>query len=277
MTRVVGRDGTPLGTRPHGPGMDELVEKRVFDDRVGDETLFVAADAGVVSVAVSGDRVGGFSLLEPCAPADLAAGGGRVAVATDSDVLVGDADGVAAASFGRAVAVGFDGGRPVAADPDGRLGRLTGEEWTDLGRTASAVRAIDAPLIAAADGVYRLPGLDFAGLDDVRDVAAAGPLAATGGGLYALGNGWMAAIDGAFEVAAADGTRAHAASASALFERADDGWRAADLPVDEPVADVAYGRAAYAVTAEGTVLADDGEGWRATTLGVDGVVGCAVV
>lgn len=258
--------------------MDDIAEKRVFADRAGGEELLVAAGAGVVSASVSRGRVGRFGVVHRCSPTAIAAAGGLVAVATDEDVLLRgpDADRFEGAGFGPAVAVGVADGTPVAAAPDGRVAQLREGGWADLGRVAGAVRAIDGPLLAAADGVYRLPGLATVGLDDVRDVAAAGPLAATAGGLYVLGNGWLLEREGDVRVVAADGDRAHAATADALLARGADGWDEVEHPADGPVVAVAHGTVPYAVTADGTVLAPAEGGWRAAPLGADGVVGCAV-
>lgn len=282
--------------------MGDIEEKRVYGDRAGKAELLVAAAIGVLEVEVSGARVGRFGIAHRCDPVDVAAGGGRVALATDEDVLVREPgnDGFEATGFGPAVAVGFDGGVPVAAAPDGRVARLAiddegaagdrsddGHEaprgWADLGLLDAEVRAVDGRLLAAADGVYRLPGLEYAGLDDARDVAAAGPLAATGDGLYSLGNGWMDVLEGTFEVAVASrdrarAARAHAATPEAFYERrsGEDGWRTVELPVEEPVVGVAYGEVPYVVTEDGSAVAEDEDGWRAHSLGVEGVVGCAV-
>jgi hypothetical protein len=95
-------------------------------------------------------------------------------------------------------------------------------------------------------------------------------------GLYSLGNGWMLEGDGEFRVVAAAGSRAHAATATALRERGADGWHEVALPASGAVVDVAYGTVPYAVTADGVVFAEREGGWRATSLGVGGVVGCAV-
>ena len=266
---------------------DDVETKRVYGDRAGKSELLVAASLGVLAVDVSADRIGRFGVAHRCDPTDVAAAAGRVALATDQEVLLREPadDGFEATGFGPAVAVGFDGESPVAADPDGRVarldlddvGRADGEQaWTDLGRLDAAVRAIDGRLLAAADGVHRLPGLDYAGLDDARDVAAAGPLAATGGGLYSLGNGWMDEIAGDFRVATAGGETAHGATADALYERSPGGWDALDLPTEGPVVDVAYGDVTYAVTADGGLLAEGEDGWRSQALGVDGVVGCVL-
>ena len=262
--------------------MDDIEEKRVFGDRAGGSVLLVAAAVGLVSVVVSADRVGEFGIAHRCSPVDVAAADGLLAVATDQDVLVRApaGDGYEATGFGPAVAVGVEDATVVAASEDGRIAQLATHvarrSWTDLDDLDADVRAIDPPLLATADGLHRLPGLDSVGLDDVHDVAAAGPLAATGDGLYSLGNGWMDQLPGNFRVVATDGHRAHAATESTFYERRDGDWHAVDLPADGPVVDVAYAEAAFAVTAGGVVLAEGEDGWRATPLGVDGVVGCAV-
>lgn len=271
--------------------MDEIEEKRVFGDRAGKTELLVAAGIGVLSVDVSEDLVGRFGVAHRCEPVDVAAGTGLVAVATPTDVLVRrPTDGsFEATAFGPAVAVGIDDG-VIAAGPDGRLARLDGPDpadaeqeapgsggWTDVGTLDAEVRAIDPPLLATAEGVHRLPGLDYVGLADVYDVAAGGPLAATGDGLYSLGNGWMDELDGVFRVAAAAGDRAHAATDAAFYERRSGEWTEIDLPADSSIVDVAYGEVVYAVTDDGDLLARGEGGWRAHPLGVDGVVGCAAV
>lgn len=268
--------------------MDEIEEKRVFGDQAGAAQLLVAAGIGVLSVSVAADRVGRFGVIRRCDPTDVATDEGRVAVSTAEDVLVRGrgAEGFAPTGFGPAVAIGFDDGAIIAAGTDGRVARWDpdGDDemavderagWSALGALDADVRAIDGRLVAAADGVHRLPGLDYAGLDDVSDVAAAGPLAATADGLYSLGNGWMAEVEGAFRAVEAESDRAHAAGTEGLSERSVGGWRAVDLPVDDPVVDVAYGPVVYAVTASGDVLAEGEDGWRIHPLGVDGVVGCA--
>ena len=261
--------------------MDDVAAKRIFDDRAGEVELLVACEAGVLSVSVSGGSVGRFGLVHRCAPADVAAAGGRVAIATDEEVLLRHPDGAAfePTGFGPAVAVGFEGATPVAASPDGALARLEvaddAPSWTGLGRLDAAIRAVDGRLVAAADGVHRLPALEYAGLDDVRGVAAAGPLAAAGDGLYSLGNGGLSELAGAFESATAAGGRAHAATADGFFERGPDGWHQVGLPADGRVVDVAYGDVAYAATAGGTLVAEAVDGWRAQPLGVGGVVGVA--
>lgn len=259
----------------------DIEEKRVYADRTGRREAYVATAAGVATVAVSGAHVGEFGLASRDPARDVAAGGGLLAVATGDDVHLGT--GFEASAFGPAVAVGFAGGTPLAAGPDGRVARYD-DGWTDLGRVPE-VRALDGDLVAAAGGIYRAEGTHV-GLDDARDVATAGgPFAATGNGLYRLGNGWLdETVPGergacAFAVVAGDGERVHAASGDELYRLEAGEWTACDLPVAERVADVAHaGDCTYAVTGDGTVLAHDpGEpGWRAQTLGLPEVRAIAV-
>lgn len=271
--------------------MPTIDEKRVYTDQSETVDAYVAAGLGVAVARVSRDKIGEFSLVERCTARDVAATAHGIAAATAEDVLVGDDDGFEATGFGPAVAVtGYDGG-VLAAGEDGRLARYDGS-W-DAIDTVADVRALDADLVAAADGVHRLgdDGLAAVGLDDARDVAAAGvPLAATSDGLYRLGAGWMQAADGAFEVAASDPVtaeagdlgRAHAATPDALYEHADgddaDAWAARDLPVEDAVVDVAYATDSVVVlTADGALAADAGDGFRHRSLGLRAASALAVV
>jgi len=253
-------------------------EKRVYADRTGADEVLVAAEQGLVVVSLSDDRVGEFGLDYRGPVGDVAAGGDRRALATDSDVLVGDYD---PTDFGPAVAVGFHDGALLAAGPDGRVARLD-DGWTTLGEVDTP-RAIDGGMIAAEDGVHQAVGgsLRNVGLGGVHDVSGRGmPLAATDDGLYRLGNGWMDDLDGAFSVVNtdADGDRAHAVGEAGLFAREAVGdWRSVETPTEDRIVDVAYtDRATVAVTAGGTLLADAGDGWRSRELGVTGVARLAV-
>ncbi|MFB6270246.1 MAG: hypothetical protein ABEH83_09900 [Halobacterium sp.] len=272
--------------------MPEVRESRVYVDQSETVEAYVAAELGVAVARVSGDKVGEFSLVERCTARDVATTAVGIAAATDEDVLVGDEeDGFEETGFGPAVAVGSYDGGVLAADGDGGLAHYDGDDWTALGSVDADVRALDGDLVAAADGAYRLTddGPSAVGLDDVRDVAAAGvPLAATPDGLYRLGAGWMQAVDGAFEVAASDPVtaspgelgRAHAATAAALYAYdADSGdWAARDLPVDSQVAAVAYATDAVIVlTADGALAVDAGDGFRHRSLGLRDAAGLAVV
>ncbi|SEQ74830.1 HVO_0234 family beta-propeller protein [Natrinema salaciae] len=287
--------------------MDSIEEKRVYGDREGAVTAYVASAMGVVRVRVAGDTVGEFGLCERCEARDIAATRDAVAIATDEDVRVHEVaneaaaetgDGDAAdetfveAGFGPAVAVGYDDGDLIAASPDGRVAcRAAGaEEWTTLEDVPVAtVRAIDGDLVGTDNGVYRVHEgrLDHAGLTDVRDVSAAGvPLAATADGLYKLGNGWMAVLEPAFETVAADPRsrpgrleRAHAVAGETIYEYAadDDEWREREPDGSgETVVGFGYGDERYAVTESGTFLSSSDGGWRRRLLGITDVVGMAV-
>lgn len=256
-----------------------LDEKRVYADRSGATTAFVATSAGVARVEVSADIVGEFALADRSTARDVSASDGRLAVATTEDVLVGTADGFEPTGFGPASAVGYDD-RGLLAAGDGRLARYD-DGWTTLAHLAD-VRAIDGDLVAAADGCFRTDGTHV-GLDDATDVATTpdGPMAATASGLYYLANGWMRALDGGFDVVAAGPDAVHAAGDETLYERrldgdADDGWTRVELPVLEPISGVASGAATYVVTEPGTFLADAGDGWRHRSLGLPGVTGVGV-
>jgi len=253
-------------------------EKRVYADRTGADEVLVAAEQGVVVASLSADRVGEFGLDYRAAVRDVATAGDRRAVATDSDVLVGDYD---PTDFGPAVAVGFHGETLLAASSDGRVARLD-DEWTTLGEVDTP-RAIDGGMIAAESGVHQVVdgNLRSVGLGGVHDVSGRGmPLAATDDGLYRLGNGWMNDVDGAFGVVSADANddRAHAVGDTGLFARVDvDDWTPVETPTDEPIVGVAYTDAATVVVTEtGALLADAGDGWRRRELGVTGVAAVAV-
>ena len=285
--------------------MPTIDEKRVYDAKTGTTRALIASSIGVVRVEVSDDIVGEFGIEHRCTARDLATGGGALAVATDEDVLVGawdddaagDGEGVPETDFealnlGPAAAVGFvDDGRLLVARDDGTVvrgapGAGTGaDDWTAVGEL-DGVRAIDGDFVAAESGVYRAgdDDLTHVGLDDARDVTAAGtPLAATGAGLFRLGNGWLDERDGEFRAvsAARKSTpsddrptlpRAHAAGEGGLLAREDGGeWRDVDLPVSGDVAALARGEdGAYAVTGEGTFLLSVGDGWNHQLLGLRG-------
>jgi hypothetical protein len=271
--------------------MSTLSEKRVYAEQGEPTPVYVAAEQGLVRAKVSGDTVGEFSLARRCTARDVALGAdGLLAVATTEGTLVGGNDeDLHDAGFGPAVAVSFHESAEVlvAADESGRVAGLpldalpdpTAGDWEALG-TVSEVRALDAPLVAAADGVYRvLDGdLDHAGLDDARDVTSRGaPLAGTGGGLYELGNGWMLAREGPHERVAGDGEHAHAVDAGGtLYAREGREWGAVEFAGTDPV-DVGYTPDGVVVaTGSGSLHVDVGDGWRSRALGVTDVQGIAV-
>ena len=265
--------------------MDELAEKRVFADRAGATTVLVGATPGLVRVSVSDAQVGEFGVVEDCTPTDLAAatdpdpaGGCRLAVATDEDVLLGAPgadDALEPSGFGPAVAVTLRDGRPLAAGPEGRLAAYD-DGWSAVGELPGPATALDGDLVGTAEGVLRLVDGELrpAGLADVTDIArAAGmPLAATGAGLYELGNGWLDVLEGAFSLAAgAPDGRAHAVGGSRCYRRTDSAWEPLALPVDEAVGAAAYGPRTYLLTDGGDLLIEDGDGWRHHPLGLGAV------
>ena len=251
-----------------------LSEKRVYAGGNGTTTAAVASEVGLASVSISDDIVGEFSLERRGPTTAVAAVGERFAVGTPEDVFVDSDGGFEATGFGGAVALGDRDGL-LASDGE-RVARHDGG-WRTLSEL-EAVRSIDGRMVAADSGVHRLDGTHV-GLDDVVDVSASGtPLAATDDGLYYLANGWMRALEGSFRTVASDGERAHAATEDTLYERDRDGtWRPVDLPVGGTVVDVAYDGGVYAVTADGTCLANVGDGWRHRSLGLTGVAGIAVL
>ncbi len=264
-----------------------LDEKRIYGEKRATETVYVASGVGLARVSVSGDQAGRLSLDQRGTVRDVAGADGRLLVATPEDVLVGSGEGLDATGFGEAIAVGVgDGGGLLAARPDGEIARLAGDDWQSVGRVDEP-RRIDGRYVAAADGVHRVDDGDLVhlGLDDVQDVAAAGPYAATGDALYRHVDGeWTVARDGSAERVAARPDATHVVTGTHLFESDGDRWSECQLPVDERVADVAYGDAVYGVTVDGTFLVEadpektpDGHGgWRHRSLGVPNVTAIAV-
>jgi hypothetical protein len=241
-----------------------LDEKRVYGSKEGSTPVFVATGTGLARVEVSADLVGEFGLARRGDVRDVAGSQGRLAVAAE-DALVGTGDDFAETGFGPATAVGFLDG--LVAAGDGLVARHEGDEWVTLAELDD-VRTVAGDMLAAAAGVFRLDG-EHVGLDDARDLAVDGEvLAATGNGLYYLANGWMDALGGGFRAVAADGGRAYAVADDGTCYRRDDGaWVDTDAPGD--VADVTLADGAvYAVTTDGTFLADAGDGWRDRRLGL---------
>ena len=266
-------------------------EKRVFSSKAGKTEVFVATGVGVVVVDVSGDRVGGFRIDHRCTARDVAGRDGRIAVATDEDVLL--APGYEPTGFGPAACVGLTDDRGVALGEDGRVSTLPFEApldgestpWRTVGTVAGG-RAVDGRLVATDEGVVRLSSdrLRPAGLAAVNDVAAAGPFAATDEGLFYLGNGWMTIDDSSWTVvdAAVDGDRAHAAGLPGVRRQTgtDRGaWEAVsdDFGTDGEPVGFAYGDGfVCAVTAAGGFVVDAGDGPRTQALGLRDVGGVAV-
>ena len=305
-----------------------VVRAAISGDTVGEFELALRDPARDVAVLV---RDGGADLL-----AVAAAEGLRVVALDDDPDGFGARDGhgvpgdvALTGDSGAPVAVGVDGRAFLVADAAGGIHRVAPDApdaAADLDAadapddpdtpdvTATRIgdvddpRAIDGPLVAAADGVHRVvgsggdgtgpgtagadePTVEAVGLDDARDVAGAGvPLAATADGLHRLGNGWMAALDGDATAVAADGDghamavvdgglriRAAGADESEGDGRSGDAWRAADLPVDEDAVALGYGPGmSVVVTATGTLCVDAGDGWRHRMVGVRDVAGVAL-
>jgi len=269
-------------------------EKRMYGAKTGATRVYVGSGTGVATVSVSGGKVGEFGLDRRGTVVDLAEGDGLLAVATEDDVLVRTEAGYVETGFGPATAVGFDGDDLVAADDAARVYRVVDApadptDWFEIADLDHRVTAIDGTLLAADDGVYRVSpdGLDHAGLDAAADVSAAGvPHAATDAGLYKLGNGWLTVREGAATVVAADAGsaepgalgRAHAVVDGDLlaYDAEADEWAGRGTPAG-PVVAVAHDPATtYAVTADGTLMADAGAGWEHRALGLPSISGLAV-
>ncbi|ACM57255.1 HVO_0234 family beta-propeller protein [Halorubrum lacusprofundi] len=292
------------------PAEDDISieEKRVYAGTAGRTDAYVATESGVVRVALSADKIGAFDMVAREPARDAAVLPRRDApdllgVATPDGLQVApvgddlafepvDVDPVGSKSL---VAVGVHDDAFLVAGEDGEINGIEfGDEESDPTATSigtvSDPRAVDGPLVAAADGVYRVSGdgseLVSVGLDDARDVAGSGmPLAATAAGVYWLGNGWMTALEGDATAVAADGDgHAMAVVDGDLFVHADDdtewdagAWTAADLPVDEVPVALGYGPGvSVAVTDAGTLCVDAGDGWRHQVVGVRGVAGVAL-
>ncbi len=294
--------------------MQTLTEKRVFGAKSGTTNVYVASEMGLVVVTVSADQIGEFSLARRGAVNAVAVGGRQLVIGTDEGVFVAshghEAEQTISAETPTFEPVGSDPvGRVVAAgsglhgilvgDADGgvyHVGTDSGiSHIGDIGETGDVgepdrISAIDGGLVAASDGVYRVSetGISHVGLADVRDVSGHGvPLAATTTGLFWLGNGWMTVENGSFETVGSDGHgHALAVGPNGLIRHgvdndagsvADGVWEADDLGVDSPAVDVAYGGGIVAaITEDGTLCIDAGDGWRHQLLGIRGVRSLAV-
>jgi hypothetical protein len=273
-----------------------LSEKRMYGQTRTETHAYVGSGLGVTRVETAGGQIGRFSLVRRCEARDIAGANGEIAVATDDEILLSTDDGFAATGFGPATAVGYDADGLLGAG-EGRIARYDDGEWWEMG-SVEDVRAVGDDLVAAADGVYGLPGCAYLGLHDVADVA--GPFAATADGLYrrdpqegTVGprENWALVRSGAHGAVASEGGRVYAAAGDTLYELADNegadtdaDWTPCDLPVRERVVDIASDADTYAITEDGTFLVDtadestaDGRGgWRSRSLGVPDVSGIAV-
>lgn len=253
-------------------------DRDLFEPGDGATAVVVAAETGVVTVEVRGDRVGSFGLTERCRARDVASHGDRIAVATAEDVLVESGESFAPTGFGSATVVGTGDGL-VAAGPTGAVATYRGGDWTRLG-TVSTVREIRDGFIAAADGIHRVDtDLQHTGLASAHSVTGRPvPRAGTDAGIYRLGNGWIAEHDGSTTVVASDqsGDRLHAVIKDRLHRWVDRDWEPVAHPDTGPIVDVAYADLVYAVTADGTLLVGAGTEWRTHPLGVTDVGGLTV-
>jgi len=66
--------------------VSSIDERWVYGDHEGARTLYLATEAGVVRVAVAGDRVGEFGVVAPGPARDIAVADGRLVVAGETDV-----------------------------------------------------------------------------------------------------------------------------------------------------------------------------------------------
>ena len=297
-------------------GDDATDERRLFEQTTAASHLYVACDIGVARVAIARDRIGQFELVARCSPTSIATSAGRVAVGTAERVLL-SVDGETFAPAGgetalvtevtrgtdtSVAAVGLDGSHLLDATDDGRVfGRGSDAEasdWQRLGRVGDP-RRFDGPLLAAGDGIYRVDvdesTVESLGLTDGRDVAAVpttGEWTDTGDCFAATADGLLRYRDGEWTDERSGSTRGveatrdgvYAVDESGLLERDRGDWRRLDSPAGVP-ADIAHGESLYCVTGDGTVhiavgagLASDGHrGWRSQPLGLDGVVGVALV
>ena len=274
-----GRDKVGIGPKRHGfvgsgdrssMSADEdisLEEKRVYAGGSA-RPAFVATDAGLARVSVSGDLVGEFGLAVRESATDVATADGRVVAATDEVRQLTD-DGSQALGFAGANVVGFADG--IVAAGDGRLARYDDEAWTTLAEIEGAT-AIGDGIVATESGVVGFGG-ESRGLDSVRDVT--GEYAATADGLY-RGPDWEQIREGSFRAVATYESRLLAVTDSGSLLDHDDGeWR--DLDAPGAVADAALtADGIYAITTDGTFLADAGDGWRSRVLGLPGAHRLAV-
>jgi hypothetical protein len=261
-------------------------EKRVYDASEGPTPVYIVGDLGVTRVDTSADLVGEFGLAHSCSARDAAGRNGRLAVATDEDVLVGvfgetgeaEADEASesnetsettdfeALGIGPAEAVGLtDDGRLLVAREDdtvlrgnatvgrgnatsGRGNATTGPDSDDWTELGELadVRAIDGDLVAAASGVHQATD------DGLRSVGLddARDVTADGVPLAATADGLYKLGNGWMEELSGDFRAVSAAESKS--DPGDLGW-------------------AHAATEEGLFAHEDGK-WREAELPVAGEI-----
>lgn len=243
-----------------------LEEKRVYAGGSA-RPAFVATDAGLARISVSGDLVGEFGLAVRESATDVATDDGRVVAATDEVRQLTD-DGSQALGFAGASVVGFSDG--IVAAGDGRLARYDDGAWTTLAEVEGAT-AIGDGVVATESGVVGFDG-ESRGLDSVRDVAA--DYAATADGLF-RGPDWELIREESFRAVTTYESRLLAVTDAGKLLEQDGEWRDLDAPGN--VADAAAtADGIYAVTTDGAFLADAGDGWRSRVLGLPGAHRLAV-
>jgi hypothetical protein len=254
-------------------------ERMLFGEKREGTTLLAGSSLGVTRVDVAAAQVGQFSLLDRGTVQGVATDGREVIVATDGDVSRRTDDGLQALGFGPAAAVGIDGSWIYAADPErvARLDRTGGSaEWERIGSVDEPRRF--AGDLLAADRLVRVgDGLEPLGLDNVRDLSAAGSLAATADGIYERRDGeWKRLRAGDATAVVAEGGRAHAVVDGQLLERDGAAWTELSLPGGAEPHLLAYGRTLVVLDTEGTVhvaadpdVTHDGHGgWRSQAIGL---------
>jgi hypothetical protein len=283
-----------FGGADRSPAVSTIDEKRVYGERRGAQTAYVASRIGLAAVSISGEAVGEFGLIHRGEVQDVAADAGTLVVATGEDVYVADggdgedraADGEGVADltddgfgtdFGVATAVGVDvDGQPLAAGRDGRLSRYV-DGWQPIGTVPAAVRAFGRDTVACADGLRSLADLDRPTLQNVRDVDDPGPVVATDDGVYrrettvddrraADETAWHRERKGATDRVAVAGDRLAAVADGTLLLNAGGNWERPET-VGE-VRDVAAGERCYAVTEDGRVLVEGEAEWRSRSIGL---------
>lgn len=258
--------------------MVPMNEDRVYAGGRRDATLLVATERGLVRASVSGDRVGRFAIAWQGMVHDVAADEDRVVIATAEGVKAGsDPSDLESTSIDSATAVGLTDEGLVVGDSEGHVHLVEAGHTHLLGEVGS-ISAIDPPLIATRGGVYRLPDLTAGGLSEVSDVSAHPvPLAATSDGLYRLGNGWISEVQGNATLVTGDSAGLGAAVIDdSVYTLRDGDWHPMRPSEANDIADIGIGPALYAVTGDGTIFVEAGDGWRHRNLGISPVRRLAV-
>ncbi|MFC7056882.1 HVO_0234 family beta-propeller protein [Halovenus salina] len=262
-------------------GDDASDERHLFGERRETATGFLASAMGVVRVELAPDRLGGFGIVERCHAADIAAGGGELAVATEEDVLLAgeSRETFTPLGFGPAAAVGIEDETVYAASPEGTVAATpltavdgTATEWDRRGEV-SGPSSFDGSVLATASGVVRVaPAFEALGLDGATDVTQGESLlAGSPDGLFEYDNGeWLRRFDRPIrQVVAGEDAVFVVTETGQLFRDADTLWTEVSLSEGTRAAAVAPGRSLYVVTEAGDVFisaeptaATDGFGGR---------------